>query len=111
MSDAPARESQKRGGNAVRNWNDRQLHCLKIEAFTDPLEARRCDTCARSNRRERKLMATAKKKKSTKKRASSEVSWSQTMRKALENKKAPGGFPDQGKPRDSVVRKVKKDAF
>jgi hypothetical protein len=55
-------------------------------------------------------MATAK-KKSTKKRASSEVSWSDTMRKALENKKPPGGFPDQGKPRDSVVKKVRKDAF
>jgi len=55
-------------------------------------------------------MATAK-KKSSKKRASSGASWSETMRKALENKKAPGGFPDQGKPRDSTVKKVRKDAF
>lgn len=55
-------------------------------------------------------MATAK-KKSTKKRASTEASWSETMRKALQNKKGPGGFPDQGKPRDSTVKKVKKDAF
>lgn len=54
-------------------------------------------------------MATAK-KKSSKKRASG-ASWSETMRKALENKKGPGGFPDQGKPRDSVVKKVRKDAF
>ncbi|HEU4655284.1 MAG TPA: hypothetical protein VFS47_14950 [Steroidobacteraceae bacterium] len=56
-------------------------------------------------------MATAKKKKSTKKRASSQVGWSETMRKALQNKKPPGGFPDQGKPRDGVVQKVRKNAF
>jgi hypothetical protein len=55
-------------------------------------------------------MATTK-KKSTKKRGNTEVSWTDTMRKALENKKPPGGFPDQGKPRDSMVKKVKKDAF
>jgi hypothetical protein len=55
-------------------------------------------------------MATAK-KKSTKKRAPAQVGWSETMKKALANKKPPGGFPDQGKPRDSMVKKVKKDAF
>ncbi|HEU4601884.1 MAG TPA: hypothetical protein VFS24_07940 [Steroidobacteraceae bacterium] len=56
-------------------------------------------------------MATANKKKSTKKRASGQVGWSETMRKALQNKKPPGGFPDQGKPRDGVVQKVRKNAF
>ena len=58
-------------------------------------------------------MATAKKKsaKSAKKRAAGQVSWAETMRKALDGKKAAGGFPDQGKPRDSVVKKVRKDAF
>ena len=53
----------------------------------------------------------ATKKKSTKKRASGKVGWAETMRKALENKKGPGGFPEQGKPRDSGVKKVRKDAF
>jgi hypothetical protein len=56
-------------------------------------------------------MATAKKKKTTKKRSSGEVGWAETMRKALQNKKPPSGFPDQGKPRDGVVKKVRKDAF
>jgi hypothetical protein len=60
-------------------------------------------------------MATAKKKaskkKSSKNRSSGEVGWAETMRKALEKKKPPGGFPDQGKPRDSAVKKVRKDAF
>jgi hypothetical protein len=56
------------------------------------------------------VMATAK-KKSSKKRASGQVGWAETMKKALENKKPPGGFPDQGKPRDSVVKKVRKNAY
>jgi hypothetical protein len=55
-------------------------------------------------------MATAK-KKSSKKKAAAKASWGETMRKALENKKPAGGFPEQGKPRDSVVKKVRKDAF
>ncbi len=59
-------------------------------------------------------MATAKKKsaraaKVTKPAAKS--SWSDTIKKALEKKRAPGGWPEQPKPRDSTVQKVKKDAF
>ena len=37
--------------------------------------------------------------------------WAETMKKALESKRPAGGFPDQPKPRDSGVQKVKKNAF
>jgi hypothetical protein len=60
--------------------------------------------------REESHMATAK-KKATKKRTASQVGWTETMKKALENKKPAGGFPDQGKPRDSGTKKVRKNAF
>lgn len=39
------------------------------------------------------------------------ASWAETMKKALENKRPAGGFPDQPKPRDSGVQKVRKNAF
>jgi hypothetical protein len=55
-------------------------------------------------------MATAK-KKSTKKRATAKVGWAETMKKALDKKQPAGGWPDQGKPRDSSVQKVRKNAF
>lgn len=37
--------------------------------------------------------------------------WAETMKKALESKRPAGGFPNQPKPRDSGVQKVKKNAF
>ena len=37
--------------------------------------------------------------------------WAETMKQALANKRPAGGFPDQPKPRDSGVQKVKKNAF
>ena len=55
-------------------------------------------------------MSTAK-KKSSKKSTPAKVSWTDTMKKALENKRPAGGFPDQGKPRDSGKQKVRKNAF
>jgi hypothetical protein len=55
-------------------------------------------------------MATAK-KKSSKKRSATKAGWAETMKKALEKKQPAGGWPDQGKPRDSSVQKVKKNAF
>ena len=55
-------------------------------------------------------MATAK-KKSTRKGAAAKASWAATMRKALDRKQPAGGWPDQGKPRDSGVPKVRKNAF
>jgi hypothetical protein len=55
-------------------------------------------------------MATGK-KKSSKKKAAGQASWTETMKRALENKKPAGGFPDQGKPRSTAVKKVRKDAF
>ncbi len=55
-------------------------------------------------------MATSK-KKSTKKHATAKVGWAEAMKKALDKKQPPGGWPDQGKPRDSAVQKVKKNAF
>jgi hypothetical protein len=39
------------------------------------------------------------------------ATWAETMKKALENKRPAGGFPDQPKPRDSGVQKVRKNAF
>jgi anti-sigma28 factor (negative regulator of flagellin synthesis) len=51
-------------------------------------------------------MATSK-KKSTKKRGAAKATWSDTMKKALESKQRSGGWPDQGKPRDSKVKKLK----
>lgn len=38
------------------------------------------------------------------------ASWAETMKKALEKKQPPGGFPDQPKPRDSA-QKIRKNAF
>ncbi|MET0656597.1 MAG: hypothetical protein ABW110_00365 [Steroidobacteraceae bacterium] len=62
-------------------------------------------------------MATAKKKparaaKATKAtKPAAKTSWSDTIKKALEKKRQPSAWPEQPKPRDSVVQKVKKDAF
>ncbi|MET0985837.1 MAG: hypothetical protein ABW034_10565 [Steroidobacteraceae bacterium] len=62
-------------------------------------------------------MTTAKKKparaaKATKPtKPAAKSSWSDTIKKALEKKRQPSGWPEQPKPRDSVVQKVKKDAF
>jgi hypothetical protein len=39
------------------------------------------------------------------------ATWAETMKKALEKKRPAGGFPDQPKPRDSGVQKVRKNAF
>lgn len=39
------------------------------------------------------------------------ASWAETMKKALEKKQPAGGFPEQPKPRDSGVQKVRKNAF
>ncbi|MBM0105377.1 hypothetical protein JM946_11490 [Steroidobacter sp. S1-65] len=38
------------------------------------------------------------------------ASWAETMKKALEKKQPPGGFPDQPKPRDSA-QKIRKNAY
>jgi len=57
---------------------------------------------------------SVKKKASTKaapKKATPKASWAETMKKALESKKPAGGFPDQPKPRDSTVQRVRKNAF
>ncbi len=53
----------------------------------------------------------ASKKKSTSKGGAAKVGWAETMKKALDKKQPPGGWPAQGKPRDSGVQKVKKNAF
>ncbi|MET0497011.1 MAG: hypothetical protein ABW106_01935 [Steroidobacteraceae bacterium] len=54
---------------------------------------------------------TTPKKKSTKKSAAAKPGWAETMKKALEKKRPSGGWPDQAKPRDSGIQKVKKNAF
>jgi len=57
-------------------------------------------------------MSTAKKKAAKNKgKPSAKVGWAETIKKALKEKRAPGGFPDQPKPRDSGVQKVRKNAF
>ena len=54
----------------------------------------------------------ATKKKATKKRSpAAKATWADTMKKALENKPQSGGWPDQGKPRDSAVKKLKRNVF
>jgi len=58
--------------------------------------------------------ASVKKKASAKAKAPAKpkaATWAETMKKALENKRPAGGFPDQPKPRDSTVQKVRKNAF
>ena len=52
-------------------------------------------------------MATSKKKSTKKRSPAARATWSETMKKALENKQRGGGWPDQGKPRDSKVKKLK----
>lgn len=54
---------------------------------------------------------TAKTKTSAKAARKAKPSWAETMKKALEKKQPAGGFPQQPKPRDSGVQKVKKNAF
>lgn len=56
---------------------------------------------------------TAKSKSTAKapRKAKAKASWADTMKKALEKKQPAGGFPDQPKPRDSGVQKVRKNAF
>jgi hypothetical protein len=39
------------------------------------------------------------------------ASWADVMKQALQKKQPAGGFPNQPKPRDSVVQKVKKNAY
>ena len=39
------------------------------------------------------------------------ATWAETMKKALQNKQPAGGFPEQPKPRDSNMQKVRKNAF
>ena len=58
-----------------------------------------------------KQKTTSVKKKAGAKTAKPKATWAQTMKKALENKRPAGGFPDQPKPRDSGVQKVRKNAF
>jgi hypothetical protein len=58
--------------------------------------------------------ASAKKKapaKAVAKGAKAKPSWAETVKKALEKKQPAGGFPNQPKPRDSGIQKVKKNAF
>jgi hypothetical protein len=50
-------------------------------------------------------------KATTKAPAKTKGGWAETMKQALANKRPAGGFPDQPKPRDSGVQKVKKNAF
>ena len=45
------------------------------------------------------------------KRAKKKSSWSETMKKALQDKRTGGRGPEQPKPRDSGTFKVKKDSF
>jgi len=53
----------------------------------------------------------AKVQTKAKAQAEAKPSWAETMKKALEKKQPAGGFPNQPKPRDSGVPKVKKNAF
>ena len=59
--------------------------------------------------------ATKAKSKTTAKSAArkpkAKASWADTMKQALEKKQPAGGFPNQPKPRDSGVQKVRKNAF
>jgi hypothetical protein len=54
---------------------------------------------------------STKKKASAKAAAKPKATWAETMQKALKSKRPAGGFPDQPKPRDSGVQKVRKNAF
>jgi hypothetical protein len=56
-------------------------------------------------------MSTAKKKSAKKRGPSAKGGWTETMKQALEKKRPAGGWPDQPKPRDSGIPKVKKNAF
>ncbi|MDY6948400.1 MAG: hypothetical protein SXG53_22090 [Pseudomonadota bacterium] len=56
---------------------------------------------------------TAKTKTTAKaaRKPKAKASWADTMKQALEKKQPAGGFPNQPKPRDSGVQKVRKNAF
>lgn len=59
-------------------------------------------------------MATAKKKTArvaNTPKPAAKTSWGDTIKLALAKKKQPRGWPEQSKPRDTTVQKVKKDAF
>lgn len=60
--------------------------------------------------------STPTKKKATKAKPKAgsrkaKPSWAEVMKQALAKKQPPGGFPQQPKPRDSVVQKVRKNAY
>jgi hypothetical protein len=56
---------------------------------------------------------TAKSKSTAKtaRKPKAKATWADTMKTALEKKQPAGGFPNQPKPRDSGVQKVRKNAF
>ncbi len=56
-------------------------------------------------------MMAATKKKSSKKKSAPKADWAETMKKALENKRQGTAWPEQGKPRDSAVKKLRKNVF
>ena len=64
-------------------------------------------TKASSPKKHAKSKATPAKGKAAKAKAS----WAETMKNALGKKQPAGGFPDQPKPRDSGVPRVRKNAF
>ncbi|HKE93216.1 MAG TPA: hypothetical protein VKB34_02835 [Povalibacter sp.] len=55
---------------------------------------------------------TATRKKAAKKASkAAKATWAETMKKALDSKQPSGGWPDQGKPRDSAVKKLRKSVY
>ncbi len=57
------------------------------------------------------MMAATRKKSSKKKSSAPKADWAETMKKALASKRPAGGWPEQGKPRDSAVKKLRKNVF
>ena len=58
-----------------------------------------------------KQQTTSVKTQASKAAPKPKATWAETMKKALQTKQPAGGFPDQPKPRDSGVQKVRKNAF
>lgn len=92
------------------------LQPMPIESTVGSILLRKTSNSSMSfhSNRDLIIMTTAKKKparaaKAT--RPAAKSTWSNTIKKALEKKRQPSGWPEQPKPRDSVVQKVKKNAF
>ena len=101
-----AAETRTTGAEHMAQKQQPKKQSIKKTAAPAPAAAKKAAAKAPA-----KAPAQAAAKAPAKSPAKSKGGWAETMKQALANKRPAGGFPDQPKPRDSGVQKVKKNAF